>query len=164
MRKILLSAILAAFVLTSLNAQGEFRAGASLGLPVGDIADVTTFAFGIDLSYLFEVADQLSVGPTAGYQHFFGDNIDVGSIEVEVEDFSFMKIAGEGNYNVTENFDFIGELGYAVGLKDGEDGGIFFRAGFDWGFWEDLSGGFSYSQISRDINAGLFNFDLRWSF
>lgn len=57
MKKLMLVGALALF--SAVNAQSGFKLGANVGLPVGDIADVTSFTIGVDGSYLWPVAAEL---------------------------------------------------------------------------------------------------------
>ena len=77
MKKLLLSAAIAVFAMSNINAQ-EFKAGVNVGLPMGDIKDSYTLNIGIELGYLWEVSEQFKAGAIAGYSHYLGESIDFG--------------------------------------------------------------------------------------
>ncbi len=132
MKKFVLIAVLA-LVGISAQAQNQFRAGAHLGLPIGDAGDFATFNIAVDLGYLFEISEEVQVGPTIGYSHSFGDTIDTGLGSIDIDDVQFIPIAASGHYNFTEQFWFGLDLGYALGINDGNDGGFYYSPRFAYG-------------------------------
>ncbi|NAY90794.1 outer membrane beta-barrel protein [Muricauda sp. JGD-17] len=145
---------------TSTFAQGDFKAGAHLGLPIGDAGDLATFAIAVDLGYLFEISDDFSAGPTLGYSHSFGDEIDAGLITVEVDDVQFLPIGGEARY-AFDDFFVGGGLGYAIGINDGNDGGFYYSPRFGYNVSDKVTIMAAYRGVSVDggswdiITAGV---------
>lgn len=142
---------------TAIHAQSGLRVGANIGLPVGDIEEVSNFQAGADLAYMVGVADMLYLGPKVGYTRFFMDEDDFGGFEVD--DPAFLPIAASGRVSLVGFF--VGtDLGYAVGLNDGNDGGFYYRpqVGFNLGMIGVVG---SYTGISVDggsfgsINLGI---------
>jgi len=134
MKKLLLIVVVALMSLTAAQAQGQFRAGISGGLPIGDAGDLATFAIAIDLGYLFEISDAVDIGATTGYSHTFGDTIDLGGFgQVEIEDIQFIPIAASGRFEVATNFTLGGDVGYALGVNDGNDGGFYYSPRAQYG-------------------------------
>ncbi len=134
----------------SVQAQDEFRAGINLGLPVGDAGDITTFNIAIDLGYLFEVTEEVQVGPVLGYSHSFGDSIDTLIGSIDIDDIQFLPVAATGHYNFTEEFWFGLDLGYALGLNDGNDGGFYYSPKFAYGVTPNIDILAAYRGISLD--------------
>jgi len=151
---------------------GGFKAGVNIGLPIGDANDYTSFNIGLDIAYLFEVADNLEVGALAGYTHFFGKDIkfdfDGGDLAksssntIKFDDVSFMPIAATGRYYFSDRKMYAGlDLGYAINVAgDNVDGGLYFRPKFGYNLGKvNLVG--SYQYIGGDvvnfssINAGV---------
>jgi hypothetical protein len=126
MKKLILFAAFALLSVTFINAQGQFRAGLSGGLPIGDAGDLATFAIAVDLGYLFEISDSVDAGPFVGYSHSFGDEVNFGFGAVEIEDVQFIPIGGSARIEVAPSFTLGGDLGYAVGINDGNDGGFYY--------------------------------------
>ncbi|MGI9546846.1 MAG: hypothetical protein ACR2MM_06405 [Flavobacteriaceae bacterium] len=149
MKKLVLFGCLALLGLV-VQAQNEFRAGAHIGLPIGDSSDFATFAIAVDLGYLFEITEEVQVGPTVGYSHSFGDTIDTGLGSFDIDDVQFIPIAASGHYNFTEEFWFGLDLGYALGLNDGNDGGFYYSPRFAYGVAENIDIALAWRGISVD--------------
>ena len=70
MKRILLS-LVAIMAFGFANAQeGNFKVGAHVGLPLGDFKDSFSVNLGVDVAYLWKVADKFSAGVTTGYTTF----------------------------------------------------------------------------------------------
>ena len=79
MKNILLFTSVLVLGLSSMQAQNSFYIGAHAGLPISKGAsDYTSFALAADLGYLFEISEDFKIGPTLGYSHTFGKDIDLG--------------------------------------------------------------------------------------
>ena len=150
MKKLALFVCLA-FIGLSTYAQNEIKGGINFGLPVGDAGDVATFNLSVDFSYLFEVADQVQVGPTIGYSHSFGESIDLPIVgSVDIDDIQFIPIAATGHYNFTDQFWFGLDLGYAIGVNDGNDGGFYWSPRFAYGVTERIDILAAFRSVSAD--------------
>ena len=158
MKRLVLIICFALLGTTAMQAQSGLRIGANVGLPVGDIEEVSNFQAGVDLAYMLDVADMLYLSPKIGYTQFFMDEDNFGGFEVD--DPAFLPIAASGRISLAKGFFFGADLGYAVGLNDGNDGGFYYRpqVGYNFGII-GLVG--SYTGISVDggsfgaINLGL---------
>lgn len=124
MKKLILLIVLAVMGSTSLYSQGKFRLGVNAGLPIGDVADYTTFQLGADVAYMASLADIASVGPMVGYSQFLGDS-DSGNVQ-------FLPLAVSGRFTLLSLALGL-DLGYALGLNN--DGGLYYRpqVGFNIG-------------------------------
>ena len=167
MKKVFLLAAFAVFGLTSSNAQedvvekaksGSFYAGANIGLPLSTASDVSSFNFGFDVAYLFELIDNLELGLLAGYTHYVGDggysyeyngNIFVANYS----DASFIPVAASARYYFGDHRFFGGlDLGVGISVSDEAKTGFYARPkfGFDFGVvaliasFQSISGGTDY--------------------
>ena len=129
----------------------DFKVGVHAGIPVGDMADFSDYNAGADVAYLFGLAGIVELGPLVGYSRYFVDDVDL--------DASFLPVAASGRIDLGPIFAGL-DLGYAVGLNDGNDGGFYYRPKIGFGFLGlNLVG--SYSAISMDgeevssVNLGL---------
>ena len=148
MKKLFLFAAVAVFGFT-MNAQ-EFKAGVNVGLPIGDAGDLTTFNVTLDLAYLWEMSEEFDLGVATGYSHSFGDEVDFGFGTVEVDDFQFIPVAAAARYAVSDKFKVGADLGYAVGLNDGNDGGFYYAPRVQYGVSESLDVVLAYRGVSLD--------------
>lgn len=144
MKKLLLLPIIAVFAIGSASAQGQFKAGVNAGLPVGDSGDFATFAIAVDLGYLFEISDDFQVGPTVGFSNSFLDS------DFDGDNIQFLPIAAAGRYDVSEQFTLGADLGYAVGINDGNDGGFYYAPRVQYGISETLDLVLAYRSANRD--------------
>ncbi|TAI48983.1 outer membrane beta-barrel protein [Flagellimonas allohymeniacidonis] len=140
--------------------QGDFKASAHLGLPIGDASDFATFAIAVDLGYLLEISDEFSAGPAIGYSHSFGDDITSGGFTIEVDDVQFLPIGGEARY-AFDSFFVGGGLGYAIGINDGNDGGFYYSPRFGYNVSDKVAIMAAYRGVAVDggswdlITAGV---------
>ncbi|WP_373057585.1 hypothetical protein [Zunongwangia sp. H14] len=158
--------LLLVFILFGINSsfsqEGDFILGVNVGLPVGDVKDISNFDVGADIGYLFGLADIVKVGPTAGYMHFFGADGNDGDVEWEVDDFQFIPVGAAGRVDLA--FLEVGlDLGYAIGVNDGNDGGFFFRpkAGFSLGVLNIIA---SYTNINIEENFNVSTLNIGLEF
>lgn len=157
MKKIVLStfAILAFGI-----ANAQFKVGVNGGIPVGDADDVTSVTLGADLAYTWEVSEGFEAGISAGYAHF----IIKDEWRDLVDDPAFIPVAATAQYSLTENLFLGGDIGYAIGVNDGNDGGFLYqpKIGYKINMVEIYAG---YRGIAADgwdansVNLGV-NFKL----
>ncbi|MES2240009.1 MAG: hypothetical protein V4497_07085 [Bacteroidota bacterium] len=146
MKKIILT-VAALFAFGFANAQsGAFRLGAHVGLPTGDIKDGSSVNLGVDVAYTWSVAEGLDAGITTGYTSYLGKK--------GWGDASFVPVAATAQFTLTDNW-FIGaDLGYGIGVNNGNDGGFLYQPKF--GYQMDKTGIYvSYKGIS--VNGGTFS-------
>lgn len=154
MKKSLIIVCLILIGYTGADAQSGLRLGVNGGLPTGDVEEITNFQAGADIAYRVSVLPLLDVGPLIGYSRFFLEETDMG-----LDDIEFLPIAASGRVNFA--LLLVGlDLGYAVGLNEGNDGGFYYRPQIGVKLGPiGLIG--SYSGISRDggsvnsVNLGI---------
>lgn len=135
----------------AVQAQEGFNLGINFGFPTGDASDISSFSLGIDANYLWGVAESFDAGVATGFTNAFGKKIDLGEFgEVSVDDVQFIPVAAAGRYHFTDRFRAGGDLGYAIGLNDGNDGGFYYRPMVGYGITERIEANFSYTGISLD--------------
>ncbi|WP_182835528.1 outer membrane beta-barrel protein [Flagellimonas lutimaris] len=150
MKKIALFTLAVIFGLSFGQAQGDFTAGIHGGLPIGDAGDLATFAIAVELGYLFDVSDEFKAGPTLGYSHSFGEDIDTGFGTFEVDDIQFLPIAAAGRFSITDEFSLGADLGYAIGINDGNDGGFYYAPRAAYSVSEAIDIVLAYRGVSLD--------------
>ncbi|MEZ4802751.1 MAG: hypothetical protein R2797_08245 [Gelidibacter sp.] len=140
MKKLMLIAAFAVFGLSNVNAQ-DFRVGANVGLPMGDIKDYSSVNIAVDVSYLWNVSEEFDAGLTAGYSTYLGkDGADA---------LGFLPIAAAGRFNVSEDFTIGADLGYAIGINpSGLDSGFYYAPKVQYGVSESVDLVLAYKGIS----------------
>lgn len=107
-----------------LCAQEGLRAGVNIGLPLGDAAHVSSFS--IDMHYHWEVDEAISAGIATGFTNAFDKSMDTGFGTLEFEDVQFLSIAASSRFIPSEDFNVGLDLGHALGITDGIDGGFYY--------------------------------------
>lgn len=161
MKKVILLFALALFTSQISQAQSDLRLGVNVGLPVGDIDDISSFTAGADVAYLMGMGETFQIGPMVGYQHFFTKDIDTGVGNVEIDDISFVPVAAALRFGIA-GIQLGADLGYAIGIDDGNDGGFYYRpkVGFNLLGLDLLA---SYTGISTDgYNTGSVNLGVEF--
>ena len=106
---------------------GSYYAGLRLGLPTGIEGQYFSIAYNGSAGYQKEVSDQWTIGVEVGYTRYTGKSTDFG---FETEGVGFLPVKGRATFDLTDEFieglraSF--GLGYAVGLGDGNTGGVNF--------------------------------------
>lgn len=160
MKKIIF-ATLFAFVGLSAVAQEGFRVGGYIGLPMGDAADISSFAIGLDAKYMFSVSDQFNVGVATGYQNTITDDVSAFGFSADLPNIQFLPIAASAQFLASEKISLGLDLGYAVGLTDNVDGGFYFRPIVGYNISETFELNLSYSSVSLEntswstLNVGV---------
>jgi hypothetical protein len=151
--------VMAAFAVAGLvNAQTGFKAGVHAGLPIGDAGNGTSFNFGVDASYLLDVADKFKVGGTVGYTKFQpkdGLNFNI----------SFVTIGATAQYSFSENIFAGADLGYAVWVgEEGGKGGLFYlpKVGYQTEQYEVYLGYKGISQENTTASAIQLGFNYKF--
>lgn len=164
MKKIKLVLVLAIMSTFALQAQ-TFKVGATLGIPLADAADISTFVLGVDAYYYFtDIDDTVEIGATAGFRNFFGDEIDVLGQTVEIDDAQFVPLAAAARLKLFGIVSGGADIGYALGITDGLDGGFYFRpvVGIDIADTIELNA--SFENISDAATWGNFNVGVLFEF
>lgn len=163
MKKLMLVGALALF--SAVNAQSGFKLGANVGLPVGDIADVTSFTIGVDGSYVWPVAAEFNLGIASGYSMWIGKDFNVPGLgTIKGQNVSLVPIAASGQYKLTPEFSLGVDLGYGFFFADGEsDGGFYFapKAAYHFGPSEV---NLSYRGVSNEGSVSSINVGYAYSF
>ena len=161
MKKTIFFAALFVMGMLTTTAQNEFRAGLSGGIPIGDAGDFATFAIAVDLGYLFEISDSFDAGVATGYSNSFGDEITIAGVTVELDNVQFIPVAASGRFEVAPNFTLGADVGYAIGINDGNDGGFYYSPRLRYHFTERLAVEAAYRSILIDdydassVSAGV---------
>ena len=144
MKKLMLVMVAVAFS-SAVSAQ-NFNAGISAGFPSGDASDFSTFAIAVDLGYIFEVSDNFDAGVSTGVLHSFGDEY----MGIDFDDHTFLPIAASGRLGLGDSFGLGADIGYALGLNDGNDGGFYYAPRLSYSVSDALDIIAGYRGVSAD--------------
>jgi len=153
MRKIILAAVAVFAMAFTANAQNDkFEVGISGGVPTGDATDFYSFSIGADVSYLWNVSDSFYAGFSTGMTNADGDDIPVANSNatISTDDAQFVPLAAAARYNVAGKF-FVGaDVGYAIGINEGNDGGFYYRPKIGYDITEKINVNIMYTGIALD--------------
>lgn len=129
MKKLLLVAAIAVFGMGVSNAQdGSFGIGLRAAVPIGDAGDLASFGVGLEAMYMHSLSDEFMVGGSLGYTTYFTDDVEILGATVEVDDVAFLPINLKAVYSFGDSgFGLGADVGYAVGMDDGNDGGLLYE-------------------------------------
>jgi hypothetical protein len=157
MKKLVLTITVVALGFT-VNAQ-NFNGGVTVGFATGDFGDYYSLNLGLDLNALWEVSDDFNAGLATGYNHSTLDS------KIDGKDFSYMPLAGSARFNASDDFQIGADLGYAIAISDGGDGGFYYRPmiGYNVGGNTQITASYrgisvdggSFSTINFGVNFGL---------
>jgi hypothetical protein len=157
-------AFLAVVLTANLHAQQGFKLGGHGSLPVsGDANNAASLAVGIDTGYMFALGEVVDLGAMAGYIHGFPEKYDNGG--ADLPSIQFLPLAGSVRIWPSNSFSFGVDGGYAVGLNDGNDGGLYYKPiiGYLMGAQTEIS--LSYTGIAVDgFDWATVNFGILYTF
>lgn len=143
MKKLILSIAIAILGIATISAQG-FKLGANIGIPTGDASDFSSFSIGVDVNFLWETSETFDLGLAAGFSN------SILKSEWEGDDVQFLPIAAAARYNASEDFKIGVDLGYGIGINDGNDGGFYYRPMVGYNISETIELNLFYSSVSQD--------------
>lgn len=122
--------------------------GVTLGLPIGDLADVASFGIGGFLKAGFPVSDQFEIVGNGGYTSFIGKTVDGDKFPSQ----GLFHILAGGSYLASENFhiDALGGLNSYSISGFGSTSGFGYRAGFGYKTEGGLDVTLNYNGFSKD--------------
>ena len=138
----------------------NFKAGIHAGVPFGDISDFSNFEIGLDLGYHWGVSELIDAGISTGFMNAFinNDTVDFGPVEAQGDfpNIQYLPVAGA--------FKLGADVGYAIGINDGNTGGLYIRpmVGVNVNSTTELN--ISYVKISDDYDFSMAALGLLFLF
>lgn len=146
----------------------EIKIALSGGFPIGDFSDFNSFVLSADGAYVFDVADQLAIGPSLSLVHFFGKQFnseEFGSVPddgpllsnrtIGLDDTTFIPIGATTRFSASKSLVLALDVGYGIGIAPARrEGGLYYKAQGIYMLNDKLGVTFSYTGIN--INVGTF--------
>lgn len=163
MKKSILTFVLV-FAVFALQAQRNvdrtnFRAGVNGGIVLGDFAEAYSFSLGLDLYHHWGVSKVLDIGVTTGFFNAFGEkeilSAEGETIETEFGNIQFLPVGASFRIYPGKNvgFKFGGDIGYAVGINEGNEGALYYRPSLGIDLRQGTSElNISYFAINDDVS------------
>lgn len=139
--------------------RSSFKAGFHAALPVGDASEFSSFALGLDLAYHWGVSELVDAGLATGFIHAFGSEVEIteGPITVSGDfgDIQFLPVAAALRIYPTYDFKLGADVGYAVGINEGNEGGLYIRPSIGYNITGNTELNVSYINVSNDGNFSM---------
>ena len=145
--KILVLVLFFTLSCATVSAQEGFKIGAHGGIPLGDLNDQIGIVIGADIGYLWAPNKIFDLGIKAGILHGFPETFKAETVRVKLPSVQFAPIAVSLRIWPAKSFSIGGDVGHAIGLNKGNDGGFYYRPqiGFQVGPQSEIN--VSYSAI-----------------
>ena len=145
------SLIALVFVLltSSLMAQEGFKIGLQGGIPIGDFDDQLSLVVSADVGYMWALGEVVDLGVASGFINGFTDKFDADSELADLPNVQFIPAAASFRIWPSNSFSIGGDGGYAIGVSDGNDGGLYVRPliGYLFGTFTELNLSYTYVNL-----------------
>jgi hypothetical protein len=143
---------------TSVNSW--LKAGLSASVPVGNTANSSSFAAGLDLSGQWMATPNLGLGITTGYTHYFAKN--------NTSDFGTVPLGALIHYYPQSSGFFAGtDIGYSFITNSTQTGGLYIKPkigyhNYDWNFFGFYNQVFANTSDVQNLGVGVV-YNLRFN-
>ena len=135
---------------SGLQAQEGFKIGLQGGIPLGDFDEQLSLVAALDVGYMWALGEVVDLGPASGYIIGFTDSFDQTSPFADLPNVQFVPAAASLRVWPGNSFSFGADAGYAIGINEGNDGGLYVRPiiGFLFSAFTEIN--LSYTNVSLD--------------
>ena len=135
---------------TGLFAQEGFKIGIQGGLPIGDYDEKVSVVVGADVGYMWALGEVIDLGITTGFVHGFAETFHTETVLTDLPNMQFIPLAASLRLWPSNSFSLGGSVGQALGINEGNEGGLYYRpqVGFLMGPQTELN--LSYTGINLD--------------
>jgi len=159
MKNILL-AFVSIFFCTGLFAQEGIKIGLQGSFPFDDFSDAVVLSLALDVGYMHALGEGVDAGIMTGFINGFPDTFDGA---VDLPNVQFLPLAASVRIWPSNSLSFGGDIGQALGINEGNDGGLYYRPTIGYLFGTNTEINFSYTGIKLDgatwstINVGVLH-------
>ncbi|MBT8282248.1 MAG: hypothetical protein KJO86_00800 [Muriicola sp.] len=151
--------VLCLFSIT-IFAQEGVKIGIHGSFPFNDFSDAVVLSAGVDVGYMHALGEVVDAGVMTGFINGFPDNFDGG---LDLPSIQFLPLAASFRIWPSNSFSFGGDVGFAVGINDGNEGGLYYKPTIGYLFGTNTEVNFSYTGIQLDgatwstVNVGVLH-------
>jgi hypothetical protein len=138
------------FLAIGLCAQEGFKLGIQGGLPINDFNGEVSVAVGLNTGYMFALGEVVDLGVDVGYVHGFKETFSDSGLQDNLKSVQFVPLAVSTRIWPSNSFSFGGDVGYALGISDGNEGGIYYRPLISYLMGPQTELNLSYTGISLE--------------
>ncbi|MDM9632779.1 hypothetical protein [Robiginitalea aurantiaca] len=135
---------------TGIQAQPGFKLGLHGGLPINQEGnDAVSLLMGLDTGYLFALGEVVDAGVMVGFINGFPEKFDSGG--ADLPHIQFLPLAGSFRVWPSRSFSIGADLGYAIGINSGNEGGFYYKPilGYLMGSQTEIN--LSYTNVDTDF-------------
>ena len=149
MKKYLLTLCIAV-TMGGVYAQEGFKLGIQAGIPFNDFDEQVSIAVALDIGYMHALGEVVDLGIISGIIHGFPETFQTSDVTIDFPSIQFVPLTAAIRIWPSNSFSFGGNAGYAFGLNEGNEGGVYFRPiiGYLLGAKTEIN--VSYTSISLD--------------
>lgn len=122
-----LAGCLMLFLVTKVAAQEGLKLGIQGGLPFNDFNNEVGEVVGVDFGYMKALGEVVDVGVMVGFLNGFPEKYDRENPLVELPHVQFIPLTASVRIWPSDSFSFGIDAGYALGINDGNEGGLYYR-------------------------------------
>tara|TARA_R110002049_G_scaffold131982_3_gene290850 strand:+ start:288 stop:788 length:501 start_codon:yes stop_codon:yes gene_type:complete len=166
MKKVLVTLVFALLGM-GLFAQKGLKLGIHGGLPLDEFQNELSLVAGVDLGYRWGLSEIIDLGVMVGFVNGFPEKYDRELFAEDLPNIQFVPLAASVRFWTSNSFSIGGDVGQAIGINDGNDGGLYYRPTIAYLMGAQTEVNLSYTGIALDgatwstINVGvLYTFDF----
>lgn len=115
------------FLSIGLSAQEGFKLGIHGGLPIDDFNDEVSLNVGLDIGYMYALGEVVDIGIMTGFIHGFAETFHSDTVLEDLPNVQFVPAAASIRIWTSNSFSLGAEGGYALGINEGNEGGLYYR-------------------------------------
>ncbi|TLP81663.1 outer membrane beta-barrel protein [Maribacter sp. ACAM166] len=168
MKKVMFLIFLSVLV-SKVSGQEGFKMGIQAGLPFNDFNEALSVVVGVDVSYMHPLGEVVDIGPSVGYIHGFAETFQSNVVSADLESVQFLPLSAGVRFWTSNYFSFGGNVGWAMGINEGNDGGLYYRPTIAYLMSSSVEINFSYTGIELDaatwstLTLGIvYNFEPKY--
>tara|TARA_R110002049_G_scaffold19635_4_gene73133 strand:+ start:1540 stop:2040 length:501 start_codon:yes stop_codon:yes gene_type:complete len=149
MKKVLATFIMA---LSSIGvfAQQGMKLGIHGGLPLDEFQEELSLVAGVDLGYRWGLSEIVDLGVMLGFINGFPEKYNRELFSEDLPKIQFMPLAASVRFWTSNSFSIGGDVGQAIGINEGNDGGLYYRPTIGYLMGAQTEVNVSYTGIKLD--------------
>lgn len=133
-----------------LFAQKGMKLGIHGGLPLEEFREELSIVAGLDLGYRWGISEVVDLGIMTGFVNGFPEKYDRELFSADLPNIQFVPLAGSIRVWTSNSFSFGADIGQAIGINDGNEGGLYYRPTMACLMGAQTEVNFSYTGIELD--------------
>ena len=146
--------VLATFIMALLSiglfAQQGMKLGIHGGLPLDEFQEELSLVAGVDLGYRWGLSEIVDLGVMVGFVNGFPEKYNRELFSEDLPNIQFIPLAASVRFWTSNSFSIGGDVGQAIGINEGNDGGLYYRPTIGYLMGAQTEVNVSYTGIKMD--------------